>query len=47
MTSLTTHKPKMERSYVPRTALAKAVEFSEEAMQVHLTDGRILSVPLL
>ncbi len=46
MTTLESRR-KTERGYVPRTALARAVEFSSEAMQVFLTDGRILSVPLL
>ncbi len=40
-------KQKIERGYVPRTALAQSVEFTSEAMQVFLTDGRMLSVPLL
>lgn len=40
-------RPKPARVYVPTTALARTVEFSEEAMQVFLTDGRTLSVPLL
>lgn len=35
------------RACVPTTALAKTVEFSDEAMQVFLTDGRTLGVPLL
>jgi len=35
------------RSYLPTTALAKAVELNDEAMQVFLADGRILTVPLL
>lgn len=35
------------RAFVPTTALAKAVEFSEEMMHVQLTDGRVLSVPLV
>ncbi len=35
------------RSYVPTTALAKSVAFDEQAMQVVLTDGRALSVPLV
>ena len=34
-------------AYLPTTALADAVECAEEAMQVFLTDGRILTVPLL
>jgi len=35
------------RSYVPTTALAKSVAFDEQAMQILLTDGRTLSVPLV
>lgn len=35
------------RVYVPTSALAQSVEFDSEFMHVHLTDGRILSVPLL
>ena len=34
-------------TYLPTTALANAVEFTDETMQVFLTDGRILTVPLL
>ncbi len=45
--SISATKRKFERSYLPTTALAGAVEFTEEAMQIFLTDGRILSVPLL
>jgi hypothetical protein len=32
---------------VPAAALAKSVEFAEEMMRVTLTDGRVLSVPLV
>jgi hypothetical protein len=35
------------RAYVPTTALAKAVSFDDATMHVTLTDGRILSVPLI
>jgi hypothetical protein len=35
------------RAYVPSSALAQSVDFSEDKINVHLTDGRILSVPLL
>jgi hypothetical protein len=35
------------RAYVPTTALAKAVHFDDAAMHVTLTDGRMLSVPLI
>ena len=32
---------------MPTTALAKAVEFDEEMMHVSLTDGRLISVPII
>jgi hypothetical protein len=35
------------RAYVPTTALAKAVTFDDALMHVALTDGRIISVPLI
>ncbi len=38
---------KHERGYVPTTALAKSVEFDNEMMSVFLTDGRIISVPII
>lgn len=34
------------RVFRPTTALASSVEFSEFSMQICLTDGRVLSVPL-
>ena len=37
---------KSNRAYVPVTALAKSVEFDDEAMRVTFTDARVLSVPL-
>lgn len=39
-------KTKFRRAYVPTTALAKSVKFDQEMMHVHLTDGRIISVPI-
>ena len=36
-------KMKFRRAYWPTTALAKAVGFKDEMMEVHLTDGRIVS----
>ena len=33
-------------AFVPSSALAKRVEFTEAMMHIHLTDGRILGVPL-
>jgi hypothetical protein len=38
---------KLQRAFVPTTALANSVEFDEEMMHVSLTDGRVLSVPLI
>jgi hypothetical protein len=35
------------RAYVPTTALAKTIDFDEALMHVTLTDGRIISVPLI
>jgi hypothetical protein len=32
---------------VPTTALAQAVECTEDMLQVRLTDGRIISAPLI
>jgi hypothetical protein len=43
----TTKKPKLQRAYVPTTALAKIVECDEVMMRVTFTDGRVLSVPLV
>jgi hypothetical protein len=39
-------RSKLQRSYVPATALAKSVEFDDVMMRVVFTDGRILCVPL-
>jgi hypothetical protein len=36
-----------QRAYVPTTALAKLVDFDEEMMHVSLTDGRLISVPII
>jgi len=40
-------KVKIPRAYRPTTALAQAVEFRDGMMEVYLTDGRIISVPLI
>ena len=40
-------KSKIRKAYVPTTALAKAVKFNDEMMHVYLTDGRIISVPII
>lgn len=40
-------KRKFRRAYVPQSALAKSVEFADDLMHVFLTDGRIISVPVI
>lgn len=40
-------KPKFPKAFRPMTALAKTVKFKDEMMEVHLTDGRIVSVPTI
>lgn len=40
-------KTKFRWAYRPTTALAKAVTFEAEMMHVYLTDGRIISVPII
>ena len=40
-------KRKFRRAYVPTTALAKNVKFTNEMMEVSLTDGRIIGVPVI
>ena len=47
MNTLVKTKPKLRRAYVPTTALVKAVEFDDDTMHVFLTDGRIISVPII
>ena len=38
---------KFRRAYRPTTALAKSVRFDAEMMHVSLTDGRIVSLPII
>jgi len=40
-------KPQPRKAFRPTTALAKSVKFKDEMMEVHLTDGRIISVPVI
>jgi hypothetical protein len=40
-------KPQLPKAFRPITALAKTVNFRDELMEVHLTDGRIISVPVI
>jgi hypothetical protein len=45
---ITSPKPPIpsSRSFVPQTALAKAVSFSQDMLQVQLVDGRVIAAPL-
>ena len=45
--NLTTGKQKFRRAFVPKNALAKSVKFINDMMEVTLTDGRIISVPVI
>ena len=45
MSTLAT-KQRTKRAYFPTSALAKVVRFRNGMMNVHLQDGRIVSVPL-
>ncbi len=47
MNTLVKNNLKPQQVYVPTTALAKRVNFDEDLMHVALTDGRIVSVPLI
>lgn len=40
-------KTKLRKAFRPTSALAKTVKFKDEMMEVHLMDGRIISVPII
>lgn len=40
-------KQKFKKAFRPTHAHAKEVKFADDMMQVHLTDGRIISVPVI
>jgi len=40
-------KPQSRKVFRPTSALAKTVKFKDEMMEVHLTDGRIIGVPVI
>ena len=46
-TSATNRNARARRAFVPTSAIAELVEFTEDMIQVYLADGRILSVPLI
>ena len=47
MSTLAKSEPKIRRAYVPTSALAESVSFDEHMMHLVLTDGRIISVPII
>jgi len=47
MSTLVSSEAEFQRAYVPTSALAKSVRFDEEMMHVSLTDGRVVSVPVI
>jgi hypothetical protein len=40
-------KPQFRKAFRPTSALAKDVKFTDSMMEVHLIDGRIISVPII
>jgi hypothetical protein len=40
-------KPQPRKAFRPTSAQAKSVKFKDEMMEVHLMDGRIISVPVI
>ena len=40
-------KPNFQKAFRPTNALAKGVKFKDEMMEVSLTDGRIIGVPVI
>ena len=46
MSTLANSTKKNTRSFRPTSALANAIEFTDDLMNVHLMDGRIIGVPL-
>jgi Protein of unknown function (DUF2442) len=47
MTTSARPNPGHVQAYIPTTALAKTVSFDDALMHVTLTDGRIVSVPII
>jgi uncharacterized protein DUF2442 len=46
MSILAKRTKKSTRSFRPTSALAKSIEFTDDMMNVHLMDGRVIGVPL-
>lgn len=47
MSMLSENSSQTISGYVATSAVARAIEFSDDMMQVSLTDGRIISVPIV
>ena len=47
MSTLVKSETESQRAFVPSTALARSVTCDSEMMHVTLTDGRLISVPLV
>ncbi len=47
MSTLARSKPKIRRAYVPTSALAESIAFDDHMMHLALTDGRVISVPII
>ena len=46
MNTVTKTRSTIRKAYVPKTALARSVDFDSSMMHVSLTDGRVVSVPI-
>jgi len=46
MSTLASRNRKNLRAYRPTSALAKSIDFTDDLMNVHLMDGRVIGVPL-
>jgi len=46
MNTVTKTRSTIRKAYVPKTALARSVDFDASMMLVSLTDGRVIGVPI-
>jgi hypothetical protein len=46
MSTLARRTQKSVRSFRPASALAKSIKFTDDLMNVHLMDGRVIGVPI-
>ena len=40
-------KPQLRKAFRPTSALAKDVKFTDSMMEVYLTDGRVIGIPII